>query len=92
MTLPSQTDADRIAELESRLAALTALVERLAGSAPAATVLPIQHDVESATSSRRGMLKLAGAAAAGAAAVAVAGNCHSGRGDRRVGPDTRAGR
>jgi hypothetical protein len=69
----------RIIELESRLAELTALVERLAptlgqtldvqpsGATPAvAAVAP--------TSSRRGVLKLAGAAAVGVTAAAVAGH------------------
>lgn len=61
---------DRIEELEAQVAQLTSLVERLAenGEARSAEIpMPL------ATSSRRNMLKLAGAAAVGVAAAAVSG-------------------
>lgn len=74
MTPATQTDADRIADLESKVAALTALVERVAPSVGPDTGLPVPQDVDSATASRRGALKLAGAAAAGAVVAAVAGS------------------
>lgn len=69
----------RIEELEAKVSELTALVERLAPTLRSTPAEPgvtpdIAPDVvEMPTSSRRGMLKLAGAAAVGAAAVAVAG-------------------
>lgn len=63
-------DDARISELEQKVTELTALVARL--SAPAVTATAHGEPVEAPTS-RRGILKVAGAAAAGAAAVAVAG-------------------
>ena len=80
---PSVEDA-RIRQLEQQVAELTALVERLAPAAvsepaPADSASPLEpevatpHDTASG-SSRRGVLKLAGAAAVGAVAVAVAGS------------------
>ena len=74
----------RIAELESKVADLTALVERLTNAKPTTssptTISPAISTTDPDAlsdehrSSRRGMLKLAGAAAAGAVAVAVVGN------------------
>lgn len=67
----------RIHELEDKVAQLTSLVEHLAPSASSGTTAVTSAEAEVApatTSSRRGMLKLAGAAAAGAVAVAVGGN------------------
>ncbi|MCU1394224.1 MAG: hypothetical protein JWM34_2652 [Ilumatobacteraceae bacterium] len=74
---------NRIEELEAQVARLTALVERLtpaaseprAGGAVAGAGEPVTDtEHEPSQSSRRGMLKLAGAAAVGAVAVAVGGN------------------
>ncbi len=64
----------KIQELEAKVEQLTALVEQMSvaqtpGVAPAA----ITADAEPPRSSRRGMLKLAGAAAVGAAAAAATG-------------------
>lgn len=69
----------RIKDLEDQVAELKLLVERLATVAPAVTQDSADAIVEAtatepAVASRRGMLKLAGAAAAGAVVVAVAGN------------------
>jgi hypothetical protein len=61
---------DRIAELEVRVAELTAHLERLTGGGLPPAVVPADPPEE--RSSRRTMLKLAGAAAAGAVAT-VAG-------------------
>ncbi|MCU1398920.1 MAG: hypothetical protein JWN62_2029 [Acidimicrobiales bacterium] len=69
-------NTSKIEELESKVAELTAIVERLtapSSNAPASTTADAAAEAVS-TSSRRGMLKLAGAAAAGAVAVAVGGN------------------
>jgi hypothetical protein len=75
MTISTNPDTDRIQELEAKVAELTSLVERLAPAAMPDTVPATATEVDApATSSRRGMLKLAGAAAVGAAAVAVVGN------------------
>ena len=60
---------DRVQELEAKVAELSSLVERLAPTAVPATV---DSPEEAPRSSRRGMLKLAGAVAAGAAATVVA--------------------
>lgn len=73
---------DKIIELEAKVAELTALVERLAAGSPAvaaARPAAATHQIETTArelpehtrSSRRGMLKLAGAAAVGAAAAAA---------------------
>lgn len=59
-------EPDRVHELEAKVAELTALVERLT---PAAA--PAVAEENMPRSSRRGMLKLAGAVAAGAAATVV---------------------
>ena len=77
----------RIEELEAKVAQLTALVERLAPAlnsahdptgAPQITLSADAGEavevVGAQTASRRGMLKLAGAAAVGATAIAVAGH------------------
>ena len=72
----------RIVDLEAKVAELTALVERITGHASAARrtadgavgATAATTSIEDARSSRRGMLKLAGAAAASAVAVTVAGN------------------
>lgn len=66
----------KIQELEAKVEELTALVERMAsartvGAVPAATAVASAD--EPLRSSRRGMLKLAGAAAVGAAAAAATG-------------------
>jgi hypothetical protein len=70
-------DTDRIAQLEAKVAELTALVDRLHGATPrtgasGAGTGPVGGDAPAPVSSRRGMLKLAGAAAAGAAVSLVA--------------------
>ncbi|MCU1358905.1 MAG: hypothetical protein JWN99_194 [Ilumatobacteraceae bacterium] len=76
---------NRIEELEAQVAKLTALVKQLApalGSDTMATTNAAGDDIISTeaeaevvpTSSRRGMLKLAGAAAVGATAIAVGGH------------------
>jgi hypothetical protein len=76
-TSPRPTD-DRVHELEAKVAQLTALVERLtsgagtAGPEAASTTAADDTVPVAVTSSRRGMLKLAGAAAVGAVGVAVA--------------------
>jgi hypothetical protein len=72
---------DKIIELEAKVAELTALVERLATGNPAVAaarpaaaqqIETTAHELpEHTRSSRRGMLKLAGAAAVGAAAAAA---------------------
>ena len=75
MTISVEPNIDRIQELEAKVTELTALVERLAPAAMPNTIPVASSEAEApVTSSRRGMLKLAGAAAVGAAAVAVAGN------------------
>ncbi len=61
-------EPDRVHELEAKVAELTALVERLA---PADVAAVVETAEEAPRSSRRGMLKLAGAVAAGAAATVV---------------------
>src|SRR5438876_1101083 len=66
------TPVDRVAQLEDQVSRLTSLVEglqaeRLAGSQAAS------ENGARAPRSRRDLLKLAGAAAAGAAGVALAG-------------------
>jgi hypothetical protein len=64
----------KIQELEAKVEELTALVERMAVTrAPNVVSAPIADDAEPTRSSRRGMLKLAGAAAVGAAAAAATG-------------------
>ena len=68
-----RTQADRVHELEDKVAELTAVIQRLVGGlSPSAT--PRAGEATEATASRRGMLKLAGAAAAGAVGAAVVGN------------------
>jgi hypothetical protein len=65
---------DRIQELEAKVAELTTLVEQMSTSPVAASAV-IEATVvdEPKTSSRRGMLKLAGAAAVGVVAAAATG-------------------
>lgn len=66
MTTPG---TDRVQELEAKVAELTSLVDRLAPSTSSPAV--VEDEAPVVRSSRRGMLKLAGAVAAGAAATVV---------------------
>jgi hypothetical protein len=65
------TPVDRVAQLEEQVSRLTSLVEGLRAEGPAG--LPAVSGDGRAPRSRRQLLKLAGAAAAGAAGVAIAG-------------------
>jgi len=60
-------DDARVAELEAKVAELTAKLERITGGGEA------RPAIEASSGSRRNLLKLAGAAAVGAATVAVGG-------------------
>lgn len=68
------SDNDRIHELEAKVAELTTIIDTMR-TEPARAVVPTvgTHQDAAPTSSRRGMLKLAGAAAVGAAAAAATG-------------------
>eukprot|EP01041_Mallomonas_annulata_P020882 gene20882-40796_t len=66
----------KIQELEAKVEQLTALVEQMSAARPVGIVPstgPVASTEEPHRSSRRGMLKLAGAAAVGAAAAAATG-------------------
>ncbi|MCX6519894.1 MAG: hypothetical protein NTZ21_04445 [Actinobacteria bacterium] len=64
----------KIQELEAKVEELTALVEQMASArTPNVVAASITEEAEPTRSSRRGMLKLAGAAAVGAAAAAATG-------------------
>src|SRR5260370_10328366 len=67
-----QTPVDRVAQLEDQVSRLTSLVEGLQAERRAASPVVSGNGTRSPRS-RRDLLKLAGAAAAGAAGVALAG-------------------